>query len=160
AIAKALRLRLCPCGTLGLFGARVSGWRACLFLCGGFLCRRRFRFAVGGLFRRAAFLFHRPLFRTRGYQSNGFIQRHRRRIGVPRQRRIHCPVGDIGSVAPFHHLDNGARFRVRSQFLQRLRRARTAAAFFFSFGEQRHRAVDADRERVLGRLERRISALV
>ena len=50
---------------------------------------------------------------------------------------------------------------MRAQFLQRLSAARArAAAVLLAFGEQRHRAVEADGEHILGRFQRGIAAVM
>ena len=85
-----------------------------------------------------------------GDQRQRLVQRHRRRILALGQRRIDLAVIDIGPVFAVADGDLAA-IGMGAERLQRRRRAAIAAAFALGllFGDQRHGAVEADREHVL-----------
>ena len=90
----------------------------------------------------------------RGFFQGQRFGRHR--LG---QGRVGRAVGDIGTIAPFHHLDLRFGARMRAQHFQRLARSAPAAPRR-RFGQLYHRAVHAHFENLGGAGQAAIFAVV
>ena len=96
-----------------------------------------------------------------GDQGHRLVQRHRLRVLALRQGRVDLAVVDIRAVAAVAHRDRAAASGWSPSDLQRRRRAaggRRGPSPLL--GDQRHGAVDADREHLLDAVEIGIGAVM
>ena len=134
----------------------AAGFFAAGFLAAGFLAAPAFEpkpcgtascpAALGGLL---------------GDQRDRLLERHRHRVLALGQRRIDLLEIDIGSVFAVADGDLAA-VRMLAQLLQRRRRSAVAAASALGLllGDDRHGAVEADREHVLDAFEIGVGAVM
>src|ERR1700758_4779733 len=96
----------------------------------------------------------RGAFRARIDQRHRLLKRHRVRRLVGRQRRVDAVVADIGAIAAVLRNDRAALDRMVAERPAWIgAKAASARALGTLLGDERHRAIETDREYLLRRLQ-------